>query len=180
MILSASASNETCIIPDTCSIVIDIKGRPPPFITVQCTNIYIYILIRSTREEPIVSPREQCSFETFELLKTDGWLCLVCTTTAKFFISPDRNFVFFSFLLLSSLRFNLRRLVTTRRVTTTNDFPPFLFVFNDRRVEFSSSFRESLEFWYSSSFVYPKKLWDSENCSIKFLIPAQKSNRVRY
>lgn len=142
--------------------------------------IYIYILIRSTREEPIVSPREQCSFETFELLKTDGWLCLVCTTTAKFFISPDRNFVFFSFLLLSSLRFNLRRLVTTRRVTTTNDFPPFLFVFNDRRVEFSSSFRESLEFWYSSSFVYPKKLWDSENCSIKFLIPAQKSNRVRY
>lgn len=134
MILSASASNETCIIPDTCSIVIDIKGRSPPFITIQCTNIciYIYILIRSTREELSFLQGNNA------LSKRSSWLCLVCTTTAKFFISPDRNFVFFSFLLLSSRRFNLRRLVTTRRITTTNGFPSFLFVLNDQRVEFSS------------------------------------------
>lgn len=147
MILSASASDETCIIPYTCSIVIDIKGRPPPFITVQCTNIYI--LIRWTREEPIVSPREQCSFETFEL-RTADYVSFAQRPRNSLFRQTVISF-FSSFLLLSSRRFNLRRLVTTRRVTTTNDFPPFLLVFNDQRVEFSS--RVSLQFFFFFHFI---------------------------
>lgn len=122
----------------TCSIVIDIKDRPLPFITVECTNI---INLIDERGSSFVSPREQCSFETFELVKADGWLCLVCTTTAKFFISPDRNFVLFLVFFSPRDALICADLLPRDELQPRHDFPPFLFLFNGSTPSLLPSFR---------------------------------------